>query len=66
MVITEGARKAVIIMEKDSSRFSSTGGWGFGLFGGETQEAAEIDANACFECHQAAAETDFIFSRYRP
>jgi hypothetical protein len=64
--ITEGARKAVILMEKNSSRFAATGNWGYGLYQGDTKQAASIDAQSCFACHKDVAQTDFIFSAYRP
>lgn len=63
--ITEGARKAVIVMEKNSQRFGATGNWGYGLYQGDTRQAASIDAQSCFTCHKDAAQTDFVFSAYR-
>lgn len=64
--VVEGSRKAVIVMEKDSRRFASTGNWGYAVFQENTRNPASIDANSCYECHKGAANTDFVFSTYRP
>lgn len=64
--VVEGARKAVIVMVKDSRRLASTGNWGYAVFQGSSRNPASIDVNSCFECHKGAANTDFIFSSYRP
>jgi hypothetical protein len=66
--ITEGNRKVLGVMEKDSKAFASTGGWGFEAFKGDTQDRAVADpAKDCFSCHeQQASKTGFVFSKYRP
>jgi hypothetical protein len=66
--ITEGERKAVIVMEKDLKAYADTGGWGFQVFDPVTK-APLLDKAAqagCFGCHQGAAASDFVFSRLRP
>ena len=64
--ITEGARKVIGIMEKDQKKFSSTGGWGFEAFKGDTTERVVKDPKAdCFTCHETEKQTDFVFSGYR-
>ena len=53
-------------MVKDSAKFASTGGWGFGRWVGEKQEPYGKDANfaqECFGCHGAAKATDWVFTR---
>ena len=68
--IQEGARKVVGVMHKDSKRYAATGGWGFeGFKGGNPAERAVPAADAakaCFECHQARRENDYVFSATRP
>lgn len=68
--IEEGARKIVGVMYKDSKQFAATGGWGFeGFKGGNPSERAVPAADAakaCFECHQARRENDYVFSATRP
>ncbi len=64
--IVEGSRKVVGVMEKDAKKFSETGGWGFEGFKGDTKERAVTDPkNACFNCHEAQKNTDYVFSTYR-
>ncbi len=65
--IVEGANKAVIVMERDSERFPDTGGWGFQIFAAdEDHTPIETDGAACFACHTAVEDNDFVFSTYRP
>ena len=68
--IEEGPRKIVGVMQKDSKQFAATGGWGFeGFKGGNPAERAVPAADAakaCFECHQARRENDYVFSTTRP
>jgi hypothetical protein len=62
-----GAATTIQIMVKDSKRFASTGGWGFGRFtGGEP--ADEAQHKTCFACHDARApkDHDYVFTRYAP
>jgi len=66
--ITEGQRKVVGVMHKDSSKFAATGGWGFEGFGNgdPTQRVVgQNAASACFACHQPQVNQDYIFSRLR-
>lgn len=66
--VTEGARKVVGVMLKDSQKYAATGGWGFEGFAGDTRERVVGDnaAEACFGCHQPQAERDYVFSSWRP
>ena len=67
--LTEGARKAVIVMHKDHRRYAATGGWGFEVFGGESRTERKVGdqaATACFGCHEPQREHDYVCSRYRP
>lgn len=66
--VTEGQRKAVIVMQKDSRRFAATGGWGYQVFGGATHREPQLDAAAaasCHACHTSQAARDFVFSDWR-
>jgi hypothetical protein len=68
--VQEGARKVVGVMVKDARRYAATGGWGFeGFKGDSTTERAvgqKNAATACFQCHQAKKDNDFVFSAWRP
>ncbi|HEX6928276.1 MAG TPA: cytochrome P460 family protein [Gammaproteobacteria bacterium] len=66
--VTEGGRKVLGVMEKDRARFGDTGGWGFEGFGGGDPDKRVVGANAkqaCFACHAAKADSDFVFSTWR-
>ena len=61
-----GAATTVQIMVKDSKKYASTGGWGFGRFvnGMPVDEAQHA---TCFACHQAnVKDHDLVFSRFAP
>jgi hypothetical protein len=63
----EGPRKSVAVMEKEATRYQSTGGWGFDVFAGEerTQGASASVRAACFSCHSQRKDHDFLFSEFR-
>jgi hypothetical protein len=67
--ITEGKRKVLGVMHRDTRRYAATGGWGFEGFSGDSKSERAVGSNAasaCFACHQAQKSTGFVFSRYRP
>ena len=67
--VTEGARKVVGVMRKDSKRFAATGGWGFEGFKGDSKPARAVGKNAdsaCFQCHLPQKNSDYVFSKLRP
>jgi hypothetical protein len=53
----------VQFMIKDSTKYASTGGWGFGHFD-DGKSADEAVLNTCFACHQAIKSRDLVFTRY--
>jgi len=53
-------------MVKDSKKYAATGGWGYSSFDKNGKPTDEAAMKACFPCHQAIKERDFIFSRYAP
>jgi hypothetical protein len=61
-----GHATTVQIMVKDSKRYVSTGGWGFGRFiDGKAVDRAQHET--CFTCHQANVKNhDFVFTRLAP
>jgi hypothetical protein len=65
---TEGARRRIAVMMKDSRRYAETGGWGFEVFKGDSQTdrlgTAEVVAK-CFACHGEKKEQDYVFTTYR-
>ena len=61
-----GHTTTVQIMVKDSTKYASTGGWGFGRFiDGAAVDKAQHET--CFGCHKAnVKDHDFVFTRYAP
>ncbi|MBL6650958.1 MAG: cytochrome P460 family protein [Reyranella sp.] len=55
----------VQFMVKDSTKYASTGGWGFAQFD-NNKPAGEAVHNACFACHAIAKGRDLVFNRYAP
>ena len=52
-------------MVKDSKKYATTGGWGFGHFAnGKPADAAFI--KTCFPCHNQVKARDLVFTRYAP
>jgi hypothetical protein len=64
----EGAVKGLALMEKDSNKYASTGGWGFQFWaGGDPTKPIVADAaKQCFECHQPKKAQDYVYSTYIP
>jgi hypothetical protein len=63
--VTTGKRKVLGVMEKNTRRFASTGGWGFEGFKGDSRTDRAVGANAekaCFGCHQSRKQHDYVFS----
>ena len=64
--ISEGKRRRLDVMEKNGTKFASTGGWGFESFKGSTEQ--RIDQNViekCYSCHESQVDKDYVFSDYR-
>ncbi len=55
-------------MEKDSKRFADTTGWSFeGFVAGESENrtVGKNYKDACFVCHTAQKDNDYVFSTWR-
>lgn len=52
-------------MIKDSTKYATTGGWGFGHFSNDGKPGDEAFMKTCFPCH-AKASRDLVFARYAP
>lgn len=66
-VTSEGSRRRLAVMVKDSRRYGETGGWGFETFKGDDRDKGVLNVEAkvaCFACHQKASES--VFSVLRP
>jgi hypothetical protein len=61
-----GHTTTVQVMVKDSKKYRSTGGWGFGRFI-DGKPVDEAQHQTCFACHEAnVKEHDFVFTKYAP
>jgi hypothetical protein len=56
-------KNGVQFMVKDSKKYASTGGWGYAHFEAG-KSAADSVLKACFPCHAAIKDRDFVFTRY--
>jgi len=63
----EGQRRIVGVMVKDSHRYSSTDGWGYGNFDeGNRRDTLDAKARAeCHQCHLARKDQGYVFTEYR-
>src|SRR5262245_6644340 len=58
-------KNGVQFMIKDSTKYASTGGWGYAHFD-DGKPATEETLKSCFPCHKAFQDRDFIFTHYAP
>jgi hypothetical protein len=58
-------KNGVQFMVKDSTKYASTGGWGFAQFD-DGKPASEAVHNTCFSCHAIVKTRDFVFNHYAP
>lgn len=61
-----GAPTNIQFMVKDSTKYASTGGWGFGHFNSDEKTVDAAFMKTCFPCHQKMKERDLVFTRYAP
>jgi hypothetical protein len=52
-------------MIKDSTKYATTGGWGFAHFK-DGKPGDEAFMKTCFPCHNQAKARDLVFTRYAP
>jgi len=64
---SEGTRRRVAVMHKDSAKFRDSGGWGFEVFkADDSSPALNAEAKAsCFACHSKRKDTDLTFTKFR-
>lgn len=61
-----GQATTVQVMVKDSRKYASTGGWGFGRFVNGVP-ADDAQHQTCFACHAARVKSrDYVFTRFAP
>lgn len=64
---TEGERKLLGVMVRDSDRYPDTGGWGFEGFSGSSRSERLVTdgGQSCFACHASQKDNDYVFTRWR-
>jgi cytochrome c553 len=65
---TEAAGLPTVPSHKDARKYPATGGWGFEGFKGASKTERAVGQNAaaaCYECHTAQKNHDFVFSTFR-
>ena len=53
-------------MIKDTKKYASTGGWGFGHFQDGRPLTDKAKLKGCFDCHSQIKSRDLVFTRYTP
>jgi hypothetical protein len=61
-----GPQTNVQFMGNDSTKYASTGGWGFGHFNPDGKPGDQAFMKSCFPCHEKAKANDLVFTRYAP
>ncbi len=63
---TEGSRKHIDVMVKDSLQYFATGGWGYEEFGGDSHTNRLLTTTVRTQCSNCHAKTsDKVFSEFR-
>jgi hypothetical protein len=64
-ITSEGPRRFIDVMHKDSKKYAKTADWGFEEFNGSTTTRLLTEENAisCSACH--ASQKDHVFSNFR-
>jgi len=60
-----GVPTNIQFMIKDSKKYATTGGWGFGHFK-DGKPADDAFMKTCFPCHDQIKARDLVFTRYAP
>lgn len=67
-ITSEGPRRFIDVMAKDSKRFALTNGWGYEEFKGDSQTERVLTEQAkaaCHKCHEQQKGRDYVFSAFR-
>lgn len=61
-----GPQTNIQFMVKDSTKYASTGGWGFGHFNPDGKPGEAAFMKTCFPCHEKTKANDSVFTHYAP
>lgn len=59
-------KNGIQFMVRDSTKYASTGGWGYSQFDDGKPLTDQAMLQSCFTCHQAVKDRDFVFTHYAP
>jgi Cytochrome P460 len=59
-------KNGIQFMVKDSTKYASTGGWGYSQFDDGKPLKDKAMLQSCYECHKAFKDHDFVFTNYAP
>jgi hypothetical protein len=59
-------KNGIQFMVKDSTKYASTGGWGYSQFDDGKPLTDQAMLQSCFACHQPVKDRDFVFTHYAP
>jgi hypothetical protein len=59
-------KNGVQFMVKDSTKYASTGGWGYSHFDDGKPLTDKAMLQSCFDCHALIKDRDYVFTRYAP
>jgi hypothetical protein len=65
---TEGPRRRIDVMVKDSKLYAGSAGWGFARFMGDDRDHDVLTADirkTCLQCHEKKKAHGFVFSELR-
>ncbi len=65
--VSEGGRKAVLVMRRDGRKFKDTDGWGYQVFDAKAK-TGKLDAKGakdCHGCHMQQKDAGYVFSKLR-
>jgi hypothetical protein len=65
--VTEGPRKLIGVMHRNTKAYAATGGWGFEGFAGDSRDRRLVTdgGKSCFACHESRKDKAFVFTESR-
>ncbi len=65
--LQEGKRKLIGVMQRDSTGYAATGGWGFEAFAGDSDSKRIVKdgGTGCFNCHEQQKNAAYVFTKFR-
>ena len=66
-ILGEGQLRSVEVIHKDQHRYAATGGWGYDRFEGDQRTShTSLEVRiACYSCHAANKDKDYVYTTFR-